>query len=211
MEAAFTYRENKFIPKKSCLRVQVTWACTSIPITLSQMPDCLDRLVTFRFLSTSVLISAKASLFDERCLLATRHTGSATERSRRGEVKEMGEILATERREILATKRREILATEILATERREILTTTSRGGARLRRSAAPMQHMSVCGENSTHRLVFLLVVLLIILVTKKQCVDEMITDCGNTTQDEHWADDASKMQIWFPLKSLSPQQGLGG
>ena len=134
LEAAFTYRENKFIPKKSCLRVQVTWACTSIPITLSQMPDCLDRLVTFRFLSTSVLISAKASLFDERCLLATRHTGSATERSRRGEVKEMGEILATKRREILATERR---------------------GGARLRRSAAPMQHMSVCGENSTHRLVF--------------------------------------------------------
>ena len=155
LEAAFTYRENKFISKKSCLRVQVTWACTSIPITLSQMPDCLDRLVTFRFLSTSVLISAKASLFDERCLLATRHTGSATERSKRGEVEEMGEILATERREILATERREILATEILATERREILTTTSRGGARLRRSAAPMQHMSVCGENSTHRLVF--------------------------------------------------------
>ena len=31
-----------------------------------------------------------------------------------------------------------------------------------------------------------------------------MITDCGNTTQDEHWADDASKMQIWFSTeKSL--------
>ena len=54
------------------------------------------------------------------------------------------------------------------------------------------------------------MVVLLIILVTKKQCIDKMITDCGNTTQDEHWADDASKMQIWFPLKSLSSQPSAG-
>ena len=126
-----------------------------------------------------------------------RYTGSATERRKSGEVKEVGEILAIERRKILTTERREIFATE-------------RRGGARLRRSAAPMQHMSVCGENRLTSL-FLLVVLLIILVTKKQCVDKMITDCGNTTQDvEHWADDASKMQIWFPLKSLSSQPSAG-
>ena len=89
---------------------------------------------------------------------------------------------------------------EILAIERRKILTTERQEGGRLRRSAAPMQHMSVCRENRlTHLL--LLVVLLITLVCT---VDKMITDCGNTTQVEHWADDASKMQIWFSTeKSL--------
>ena len=106
----------------------------------------------------------------------------------------MGKILAPEP-VILATER-----PEILATERREILATERRGGARLRRSAAPMQHMSVCRENQLTHL-FLLVVLLIILV---RTVDKTITDCGNMTQVEHWADDASKMQIWFSTeKSL--------
>ena len=47
LEAAFTYQENKLNSKKSSSKVEVTWACTSSPITLSQMPDCLDRLVTF--------------------------------------------------------------------------------------------------------------------------------------------------------------------
>ena len=41
-----------------------------------------------------------------------RHAGSATERRRRGEVKEMGKILDTETPEILAAERREILVTE---------------------------------------------------------------------------------------------------
>ena len=47
LEAAFTYQGNKFNSTKSSLNDQVTWACTSSPITLSQIPDCLDRLVTF--------------------------------------------------------------------------------------------------------------------------------------------------------------------
>ena len=47
LEAAFTCQKNKFSSKISSLKVQITWACTSRPITLSQMPEFLDRLVTF--------------------------------------------------------------------------------------------------------------------------------------------------------------------